>query len=78
MVPYDGDTVHTSLVVMAIMELTFVVKGPNGEQVHDERDKSEVKNELVAYRQGLCKFFFYDKSPYHENIDFDVHVGHIP
>lgn len=85
-VPYDGDTVHTSFVVIKADSswhygdygVDFVVKGPGGEQIHDERDKSEAKNEVIAYRRGVYQFCFYNKSPYHETIDFDVHVGHIP
>lgn len=55
---------------------TFQVKGPNGEQIHDIRDKTSEKHEFVAYHQGVYKFCFTNKSPYHETIDFDVHAGH--
>eukprot|EP01018_Ginkgo_biloba_P018012 Gb_12384 [translate_table: standard] len=85
-VPYDGDNVHTSFVVIKADKawhyedygVDLVVKGPFGEQIHDSRDKSEDKFEFVAHKQGLYKFCFYNKSPYHETIDFDLHVGHIP
>lgn len=85
-VPYDGDTVHTSFVVIKAdtawhyedYGVDLVVKAPSGEQVHDSRDKSEDKFEFVAHSQGLYQFCFTNKSPYHETIDFDIHVGHIP
>uniref|UniRef100_A0A0C9RQV6 TSA: Wollemia nobilis Ref_Wollemi_Transcript_1142_926 transcribed RNA sequence n=1 Tax=Wollemia nobilis TaxID=56998 RepID=A0A0C9RQV6_9CONI len=83
---YEGDTVHVSFVVIKIEKawhyedygVDLVVKGPSGEQVMDVRDKSEGKFEYVAHGRGLHKFCFYNKSPYHETIDFDLHVGHIP
>ena len=52
------------------------VKGPNAEQVHDIRDKTSEKHEFVAFQQGVYRFCFTNKSPYHETIDFDVHAGH--
>lgn len=54
----------------------YQVKGPNGEQIHDIRDKTSDKHEFVAYHQGVHRFCFTNKSPYHETIDFDVHAGH--
>ncbi|KAH9328324.1 hypothetical protein KI387_000432, partial [Taxus chinensis] len=85
-VPYIGDTVHSSFVVIKAdsawhyedVGVDLVVKGPSGEQVHDSRDKSDDKFEFVAHIQGLYQFCFSNKSPYHETIDFDIHVGHIP
>lgn len=52
------------------------MKGPNGDQVQDFRDKISEKFEFVAHQKGVYKFCFTNKSPYHETIDFDVHVGH--
>lgn len=52
------------------------IKGPSGEQIHDLRDKISEKFEFVSQSKGLYRFCFTNKSPYHETIDFDVHVGH--
>ncbi|XP_073029131.1 transmembrane emp24 domain-containing protein p24beta2-like [Primulina eburnea] len=79
-----GDTVHLSFVVIksdgswrySEDGVDLVVKGPNGEQVHDIRDKTSDKHEFVAYNQGVYRFCFTSKSPYHETIDFDVHASH--
>lgn len=30
----------------------------------------------MAQKRGVYRFCFTNKSPYHETIDFDVHVGH--
>jgi hypothetical protein len=83
-VEYDGDTVHVSFVVIkadspwhyADDGVDLVIKGPTGEQIHDFRDKTSEKYEFVAHKKGLHRFCFTNKSPYHETIDFDVHVGH--
>ncbi|KAK6947102.1 GOLD domain, partial [Dillenia turbinata] len=83
-VQYEGDTVHLSFVVIKSDSgwhythdgVDLVVKGPNGEQMHDFRDKTSDKFEFVAQHKGLHRFCFTNKSPYHETIDFDVHVGH--
>ncbi|CAA0815396.1 Transmembrane emp24 domain-containing protein p24beta2 [Striga hermonthica] len=79
-----GHTVHFSFVVIKSEGswhysedgVDLVVKGPNGEQVHDVRDQSSHKHEFVSYHQGVYRFCFTNKSPYHETIDFDVHAGH--
>ncbi|ESR65852.1 hypothetical protein CICLE_v100094662mg, partial [Citrus x clementina] len=52
------------------------VKGPASDQIHDFRDKISEKFEFVAHHKGVHRFCFTNKSPYHETIDFDVHVGH--
>ncbi|XP_058082844.1 transmembrane emp24 domain-containing protein p24beta2-like [Magnolia sinica] len=83
-VPYQGDTVHVSFVVIKSDTLwhygddgvDLVVKGPTGEQIHDSRDKMSDKLEFVVHKKGLHRFCFTNKSPYHETIDFDIHVGH--
>ncbi|XP_028764681.1 transmembrane emp24 domain-containing protein p24beta2 [Neltuma alba] len=83
-VKYEGDTVHVSFVVIKADSpwhysnegVDLVVKGPSGEQVQDFRDKTSEKFEFVAHKSGVHKFCFNNKSPYHETIDFDVHVGH--
>ncbi|KAJ4725301.1 Transmembrane emp24 domain-containing protein [Melia azedarach] len=83
-VQYEGDTVHASFVVIKADSswyynhdgVDLVVKGPNGDQIHDFRDKISEKFEFVAHHKGVHRFCFTNKSPYHETIDFDVHVGH--
>ncbi|KAM0942580.1 putative transmembrane emp24 domain-containing protein [Dioscorea sansibarensis] len=83
-VPYEGDTVHVSFVVIKADSpwhfgdegVDLVVKGPSGEQIHDSRDKSSEKFDFVVHKSGVHKFCFTNKSPYHETIDFDVHIGH--
>ncbi|KAH7660211.1 Transmembrane emp24 domain-containing protein [Dioscorea alata] len=83
-VPYEGDTVHISFVVIKADSpwhfgdegVDLVVKGPSGDQIHDSRDKSSEKFEFVVHKSGVHKFCFTNKSPYHETIDFDVHIGH--
>ncbi|KAI3886309.1 hypothetical protein MKW98_003865 [Papaver atlanticum] len=54
----------------------LVVKGTTEEQSHDARDKTSEKFEFVAHKKGVHKFCFTNKSPYHETLDFDIHVGH--
>ncbi|CAI0437538.1 unnamed protein product [Linum tenue] len=83
-VKYDGDTVHVSFVVIksdsswrnSAEGIDLVIKGPNGEQMHDFRDKISDKHEFVARQKGVYRFCFTNKSPYHETIDFDIHVAH--
>lgn len=55
----------------------YQVKGPNGDQIHDFRDKTSDKFEFVAHHEGLYRFCFTNKSPYHETVDFDIHVGYM-
>ncbi|KAF8409746.1 hypothetical protein HHK36_005825 [Tetracentron sinense] len=83
-VQYEGDNVHVSFVVIKADVswhhgedgVDLVVKGPSGDQLHDSRDKISEKFEFVVHKKGLHRFCFTNKSPYHETIDFDVHVGH--
>ncbi|KAF9666546.1 hypothetical protein SADUNF_Sadunf16G0240200 [Salix dunnii] len=83
-VKYEGDTVHVSFVVVKVDSswhysddgVDLVVKGPSGDQIHDFRDKISEKIDFVAHQKGVHRFCFTNKSPYHETIDFDVHVGH--
>ncbi|PON43426.1 TMP21-related [Parasponia andersonii] len=83
-VKYEGDTVHVSFVVIKIDSswhyshegVDLVVKGPSGDQIHDFRDKTSEKFEFVVHKKGVHRFCFTNKSPYHETIDFDVHVNH--
>ncbi|KAA0059209.1 hypothetical protein IC582_000584 [Cucumis melo] len=83
-VQYEGDTVHVSFVVIKADSpwhygddgVDLVIKGPTGEHLHDFRDKTSEKHEFIAHNKGLHRFCFTNKSPYHETIDFDVHVGH--
>ncbi|KHN46897.1 Transmembrane emp24 domain-containing protein 2 [Glycine soja] len=83
-VKYEGDTVHVSFIVIKADSpwhyddegVDLVVKGPSGEQIQDFRDKTSEKFDFVAHKSGVHKFCFTNKSPYHETVDFDVHVGH--
>ncbi|XP_020578368.1 transmembrane emp24 domain-containing protein p24beta2 [Phalaenopsis equestris] len=83
-VPYEGDTVHVSFVVIKSETpwhygnegVDLVVKDPSGNQIHDFRDKISDKFEFAVRKKGLHRFCFTNKSPYHETIDFDVHVAH--
>ncbi|KAI0489407.1 transmembrane emp24 domain-containing protein p24beta2 [Dendrobium catenatum] len=83
-VPYEGDTVHVSFVVIKSDTpwhygnegVDLVVKDPSGNQIYDFRDKISDKFEFIVRKKGLHRFCFTNKSPYHETIDFDVHVGH--
>ncbi|KAL0362077.1 UNVERIFIED_CONTAM: Transmembrane emp24 domain-containing protein p24beta2 [Sesamum calycinum] len=83
-VMYEGDTVHVSFVVIKTDNnwiygddgVDLLIKGPSGEQVHEFRDKISEKYEFLSQRRGVHRFCFTNKSPYHETIDFDVHVGH--
>ncbi|KAL5548652.1 hypothetical protein UlMin_003883 [Ulmus minor] len=83
-VKYEGDTVHVSFVVIKVDSswhysedgVDLVVKGPSGDQIHDIRDKTSDKIEFVAMHKGVHRFCFTNKSPYHETVDFDVHVSH--
>ncbi|KAL8153234.1 hypothetical protein V2J09_010994 [Rumex salicifolius] len=82
-VEYEWDTVHASFVVIKYDSswqtedgVDLVVKGPNGDQIQDFHDKTSEKFEFVAHQKGVYKFCFSNRSPYHETIDFDVHVGH--
>nr|ACG35396.1 transmembrane emp24 domain-containing protein 3 precursor [Zea mays] len=83
-VEYEGDTVHVSFVVIKADTpwhyseegVDLVVKDPNGAQVRDSRDKTSDKFEFIVQKRGVHRFCFTNKSPYHETIDFDVHVGH--
>ncbi|XP_016469264.1 transmembrane emp24 domain-containing protein p24beta2 [Nicotiana tabacum] len=79
-----GETVHFSFVVIksegswhySEEGVDLVVKGPSGEQIHDFRDKISEKTEFVAHHEGVYRFCFTNKSPYHETIDFDLHAAH--
>ncbi|XP_020089378.1 transmembrane emp24 domain-containing protein p24beta2 [Ananas comosus] len=81
---YEGDTVHVSFVVIKADTpwhysddgVDLVVKDPSGSQIHDSRDKTSDKFEFMVQRRGLYRFCFTNKSPYHETIDFDVHMSH--
>ncbi|XP_047337853.1 transmembrane emp24 domain-containing protein p24beta2-like [Impatiens glandulifera] len=83
-VQYEGDSVHFSFVVIksegawhyAPEGVDLVVKGPNGDQIHDFRDKISEKSEFVTRHKGVHRFCFTNKSPYHETVDFDVHEAH--
>ncbi|KAH7576603.1 hypothetical protein ACOSP7_002941 [Xanthoceras sorbifolium] len=85
-VHFEGDTFHLSFVVIKADTpwhftedgVDLVIKGPSDEQIHDFRDKTSGKYEFIVQKKGLYQFCFTNKSPYHENIDFDIHVGHFP
>ncbi|KAG9143221.1 hypothetical protein Leryth_010146 [Lithospermum erythrorhizon] len=79
-----GDIVHYSFVVIKVDGswhynedgVDLLVKGPSGEQIHEYHDRTSEKTEFVAHHEGIYRFCFTNKSPYHETIDFDVHAGH--
>ncbi|KAM7271183.1 hypothetical protein ACFE04_030397 [Oxalis oulophora] len=81
-VKYDGDTLHTWFVVVKDDSewhfneegVDLVIKGPSGDQIHDFRNSVKEKYEFVAFKKGIYRFCFTNKSPYHETIDFTVHV----
>ncbi|CAN6204967.1 unnamed protein product [Urochloa humidicola] len=83
-VDYEGDTVHVSFVVIKADTpwhytqdgVDLVVKDPRGDQIRDSRDKISDKFEFVVQKRGVHRFCFTNKSPYHETVDFDVHIGH--
>lgn len=83
-VPYEGDKVHVSFVVIKADSpwhsgndgVDLVVKGPEGEQIFDARDKISDKFDFVVHKKGVHRFCFTNKSPYHETVDFDVYIGH--
>lgn len=52
------------------------MKGPSGDQIHDSRGKTADMFEFVASKKGLHSFCFTNKSPYYENVDFDIHFTH--
>lgn len=52
------------------------MKGPSGDQIQDIRGKISEKFNFVAHHKGVHRFCFINQSPYHETVDFDVHVGH--
>ncbi|PHT52932.1 Transmembrane emp24 domain-containing protein p24beta2, partial [Capsicum baccatum] len=79
-----GETVHYSFVLIksegdwhySEEGVDLVVKGPSGEQIHDLRDKISEKSEFTSHHEGVYRFCFTNKSPYHETIDFDLHAAH--
>ncbi|XP_027062803.1 transmembrane emp24 domain-containing protein p24beta2-like [Coffea arabica] len=85
-VEYEGDTVHISFVVIKADDpwhygeegVDLVIQGPSGEQIQDFYDKISENFEFMAPKKGLYRFCFTNRSPYHETVDFDVHVGHFP
>ncbi|KAH7842609.1 hypothetical protein Vadar_007309 [Vaccinium darrowii] len=84
-IQYEGDTVHVSFVLIKTDTpwhyghdgVDLVIKGPFGKQIHDFHDKISEKYEFVVHNSGVHHFCFINKSPYHETIDFDIHVGQI-
>ncbi|XP_003600347.3 transmembrane emp24 domain-containing protein p24beta2 [Medicago truncatula] len=84
-VQYEGDAVHASFVVISVTDSTWhltqegldlTVRGPNGDQIREFRDKTSEKFDFVAHTKGPYRFCFTNKSPYREKIDFDVHSNH--
>lgn len=53
------------------------VKGPAGEHIHDDQDKTKEMHNFVAYHEGVYKFCFTNKAPFRQTIDFDVHASYI-
>lgn len=56
--------------------IDYQINGPSGEYIHDFHDKLSEKYEFAVRNRGIHRFCFNNKSPYHETIDFDIHVGH--
>ncbi|KAE8075504.1 hypothetical protein FH972_014214 [Carpinus fangiana] len=83
---YEGDSFHVSFVVIqdnspwhhsaSADGIDLVIKGPSGEQILDFRDRKSLTIGFIAPGKGIYHFCFINKSPYHESIDFNVHVGH--
>ncbi|XVE72572.1 hypothetical protein DITRI_Ditri11bG0049100 [Diplodiscus trichospermus] len=81
---FEGETVHVSFVVIKADSpwhfsdegVDLVIKGPSGDQIYDFRDKISEKYGFVVHKKGIYRFCFYNKSPYHETIDFDIQIGH--
>ncbi|KAL9670660.1 hypothetical protein QQ045_008216 [Rhodiola kirilowii] len=80
----DGDIVRVSFVVVrrksklhaSTAGVDLVVKGPNGEQVHDDRDKKTEHYEFVAKRKGMYRFCFTNKAGSYQLVDFNVAINH--
>lgn len=53
------------------------VKGPSEEQIHNSYDQITQKFDFTVHKPGIYSFCFYNKSPYHELVDFDLHVSHV-
>ncbi|CAI9754486.1 unnamed protein product [Fraxinus pennsylvanica] len=83
-VEYEGETVHISFVAIKVDAawhygddgIDLTIKGPSGNPIHEFRDKKSEQYEFLAHRKGVYRFCFKNKSPYHETVDFDVHVTH--
>lgn len=85
-VPYDGDQVSVSYVVISsdgnwgfdhtATGIDLIVEGPGGHQVHTSKDKVEEKFDFIATRRGLYKFCFFNRHSNHEHVDFDVQTGY--
>ncbi|XP_078444009.1 transmembrane emp24 domain-containing protein p24beta2-like [Wolffia australiana] len=82
-VPYEGDTVSVSFVVIKVNSwkfseatVDFVVKDPSGVQIRDSRGKISDMFDFTVRRKGVHRFCFINNSPYHETIDFDIHIAH--
>lgn len=69
-------TRRNCLVALFLSLWPYQVKGPNGEQIQDFRDKISEKSEFPAHHEGVYKFCFTNKSPYHETVDFDILAGY--
>ncbi|KAL8494835.1 hypothetical protein ACS0TY_019133 [Phlomoides rotata] len=83
-VQYEGDTIHVSFVVIKAESawhngdgaVDLLIKGPSGEKIHEFVEKTNEKYEFMVQKRGVYRFCFKNRSPFHETIDFDVHVGH--
>lgn len=56
--------------------MSYQIKGPSGDMLHEFVDKTSEKYEFVVYKKGVYHFCFTNKSPYLVTVDFDVHLGH--
>ncbi|CAL1381889.1 unnamed protein product [Linum trigynum] len=81
---YEADTVHLSFVVIKTNSpwnsgregVDFIIKGPQGDLFHEMLGRTEAKFEFQVHEKGVYRFCFFNKSPFHETIDFDVHIAH--
>ncbi|CAN1811823.1 Transmembrane emp24 domain-containing protein p24beta2 [Linum perenne] len=82
----QADTIHISFVVIksdsiwdytvSMLYMNHQITAPPGNLVIEMKDKTSEKYEFVVYYRGSYRFCFTNKSPYHETIDFDVHISH--
>ncbi|XP_078443039.1 transmembrane emp24 domain-containing protein p24beta2-like [Wolffia australiana] len=82
-VPYEGDTIRVSFVVIKIDSWKFseagvdlVVKDSRGMQIRESRGKFSDMFNFSVRRKGLLRFCFFNNSPNNEIVDFEIQVVH--